>query len=177
MLEYILFYGFYVCFFRCLLQTWVSSKKKKKRIFMKRQGRSEQNNAGWCLPYVSTIKSCNKNKRSARFCHGDPEPTTGKQRVDLHLWEIGGFHSFYFVWTAGQGDPEKGSWKRWSVSLPVKLSRSFSSKEDRVSSSPSSNVSLSEFWFARAWPLIGCFPLRMSSSATRGRRRGFWFDL
>lgn len=144
---------------------------------MKQQFRGEVNNAGWCLPYVSTIKSCNKNKMSARFCHGDTEPKTEKTKSWSAPVGIWGFHSFYFVWAAGQGDPEKGSWRRWTVALPVKLSRSFSSKEDRVSSSPSSNVSLSEFWFARAWPLIGCFPLRMSSSDTGGRRIAFSFYL
>lgn len=54
--------------------------------------------------------------------------------------------------------------------LPVKFSRSFSSKDDSVSSSPSSNVSLSEFWFPRAWLLMDCLPLRTSSSEAGGRR-------
>lgn len=53
------------------------------------------------------------------------------------------------------------------IFLPVRLSRSFSSKEDRVSSSPSNDVSLSEFWFPRAWLLMDCFPLRISSSDAR----------
>ena len=64
-------------------------------------------------------------------------------------------------------------------SLPVRFSRSLSSKDDRVSSSPSSNVSLSEFWFPRAWLLMDCFPLRISSSDAAGREKGgfFYFTL
>lgn len=73
----------------------------------------------------------------------------------------------YLCLSRGTSRTGKG-WREGDVSLPVKFSKSFSSKDDRVSSSPSSNVSLSEFWFPRAWLLMDCLPLRTSSSEAGG---------
>lgn len=67
---------------------------------------SQQNNTGWCLPYISTIKSCNKNKMSARFCHGDTKPKAEKQIGYLHLRESEASIPFIL-----SGLPDKETWK------------------------------------------------------------------
>lgn len=68
--------------------------------------------------------------------------------------------------------PEQAEISAQALNLPVKFSKSFSSTDDRVSSSPSGRISFSEFWFPKAWLLMDCFPLaRISSSAAEMRRK------
>lgn len=68
--------------------------------------------------------------------------------------------------------PKQAEISAQALNLPVKFSKSFSSTDDRVSSSPSGRISFSEFWFPKAWLLMDCFPLaRISSSAAEMRRK------
>lgn len=53
------------------------------------------------------LKAAIKNKTSARFCHGDTEPKTEKQRDDLHLWESEASIPFIL-----SGLPDKETWRR-----------------------------------------------------------------